>query len=85
MKQQIIYKPFLNLIKIIIYGEIIKKKITCRHHLNNDVWHNSSLYRSVKVWNKLPNELISCKNVEQFQLKLKKFDLYKIFISKIHK
>ena len=61
------------------------KKFTCRHHFNNDVWHNSFFYRSVEMWNKLPNDLVSCKKVEQFRLKLKKIDLNKLFISKIYK
>ena len=61
------------------------KKFTCRHHFNNDVWHNSFFYRSVEMWNKLPNDLVSCKKVEKFRLKYKKFDLNKLFISKIYK
>ena len=61
------------------------KKFTCRHHFNNEVWHNSYFYRSVEMWNKLPNELVLCEKVEQFRLKLKKFDLNKIFTSKIYK
>ena len=42
-------------------------------------------YRSVKMWNELPNELVSCKNLKHFRLKLKKFDLSKIFTSKTYK
>ena len=78
---QSIFEPYKN--NYLLRGN--NKKFTYRHHFNNDVWHNSFFYRSVEVWNKLPNELVSCKNVEQFRLKLKKFDLYKIFISKIYK
>ena len=43
------------------------------------------LYRSVEIWNKLPNKLVSCKKVEEFRLKLKIFDLNKTFIRKINK
>ena len=43
------------------------------------------LYPSVEKWNKLPNELDSRKKVEEFCLKLKKYDLNKMFVSKINK
>ena len=32
-------------------------------------------YRSVEIWKKIPNELVYCKKVKEFRLKLKKFDL----------
>ena len=37
------------------------------------------------MWNELPNELVSCKNLIHFRLKLKKIDLTKIFTNKIYK
>ena len=46
---------------------------------------NIFFYRSVRIWNKLPNVLISCKKVEEFRSKLKKFDLNKMFGSKTNK
>ena len=39
-------------------------------------------YQSVKIWNKHPNEVVFCKKVKEFRLKLKKFDLNKMFLSK---
>ena len=41
--------------------------------------------RSVQIWNKLPNELVSCKKVVEFRLKLNFFYLDKMFVSKIDK
>ena len=61
------------------------RKFRCRQNFNNNVWHNSFFYRSVELWNKLPDELVSCKKVEHFRLRLKKFDLNKYFVSKIYK
>ena len=61
------------------------RKYTCKYHFNNVGWQKSFFYRSVKMWNELPNELVSCKNLEHFRLNLKKFDLNKIFSSKIYK
>ena len=40
-------------------------------------------YRSVEICR--PNELVPRKNVEEFQLKLQKFDLNKMFVSKVDK
>ena len=78
---QTIFEPFKN--NYLLRDN--NKKIICRHHFNNNVWHNSFFYRSVEMWNKLPNELVSCEKFEQFRLKLKNFDLNKIIISKIYK
>ena len=48
-------------------------------------WQNFFFYRSVKMWNELPNELVSCKYLEYFRLKLEKFNLNEILTSKIQK
>ena len=42
------------------------KEITCKHHFNNEACHNSFFYRSVEIWNKLPNELVSGKKFKNF-------------------
>lgn len=81
MKPQLIYNQFLN--KYTLRGN--SNKFTCKLYFNNEAWHNSFFYRSVEIWNKLPNELVSCKKVEEFRFKLKKFDLNKVFLSKINK
>lgn len=78
---QSIFEPYRT--KYSLRGN--SKKFTCKHHFNNEAWHNSFFYRSVEIWNKLPNELVSCKKVEEFRFKLKKFDLNKVFLSKINK
>ena len=49
------------------------RKYTCKYHFNNGGWQNSFFYRSVKMQNELPNELVSCKNLKLFRLELKKF------------
>ena len=68
-----------------MHYKLLFSKYTCKYNFNNAGWQNSFFYRSVKMWKKLPNELVSCKNLEHFRLKLKKFDLNKIFTSKIYK
>ena len=47
------------------------RRYTCKYHFNNVVWQ-FFFYPSVKIWNEVPNELVSCKNHEHFRLKLKK-------------
>ena len=50
------------------------KKYTCKYHFNNVGWQNSFFYRSVKMWNELPNKIVSCKNLKLFRFKIKKID-----------
>ena len=59
------------------------KQIATKYHFNNIQWQNYFFYLSKNSWNKLPNELVLCQNVEQFRHNLKKFDLNKVFVSKI--
>ena len=78
---QTFFKPYEN--NYSLRGN--NRKYSCKYHFNNVGWQNSFFYRSVKMWNELPNELVSCKNFIHFRLKLKKIDLTKIFTSKIYK
>ena len=42
------------------------------------------VYRAKAMWNRLPQDIVSCEGVEQFCLKLKRFYLNTINTSKIH-
>ena len=77
---KLFFKPFINNQSL----RCNKRKYTCKYHFNNVNWQNSFFYRSVIRWNELPNKLVSCKNLKRFQLKLKKFDLSKIFTSNFY-
>ena len=42
------------------------------------------VYRAKAMWNRLPQDIVSCEGVEHFRLKLKRFVLNTIKTSKIH-
>ena len=48
-----------------------------------DAWYNFFFYRSVEILNKLPDELVFCKKVEEFRLKFKEIILNKILLIKL--
>ena len=76
---------FLSLIEVFIYWEVITENLDA--DIISTIMFGITLffYRSVELWNKLPDELVSCEKVEHFRLRLKKFDLNKYFVSKIYK
>ena len=78
---QTFFKPYKNN----YYFRSNNRKNTWKYHFNNVGWKNSFFYRSVKMWNQLLNELVSCKNLKHFRLKLRKFEMNKIYTSKISK
>ena len=45
---------------------------------HNQVWDHCFFLRTPKVWNQLPESLISAKDLQTFRIRLKKFDLNKI-------
>ena len=45
---------------------------------HNQVWDHCFFSRTPKVWNQLPESLISAKDLQTFRIRLKKFDLNKI-------
>ena len=59
------------------------KKIKFKHNFNNSHWLSSFFYRAKTMWNKLLQDVVSCERVEYFRLKLKRFNLSTIIISKI--
>ena len=59
------------------------KKITCKHDFKNGQWENSFFHRTKIMWNKLPQDVVSCERVEHFRSKLKRLNLNSINISKI--
>ena len=83
MKLLSIHNFFLNLIKIITHSKIMIEKSHTNIIVKMLVGKILFFYCSVKMWNEFPNELVSCKILAHFRLKLKKFDLNKIFTSKI--
>ena len=59
------------------------KKIKCKYNYNNSQWQNSFFCRTINMWNRLPQNVVSCGRVEHFRLKLKKIDLNSINTSKL--
>ena len=59
------------------------KKIKCKHDFKNSQWENLFFHRTKIMWNKLPQDVVSCGKVEHFRSKLKRFNLNSINISKI--
>ena len=59
-------------------------KIKCKHDFQNSQWQGAFFHRAKAMWNRLPQDIVSCERVEQFRLKLKRFDLNTINTSKIN-
>ena len=81
------YKEFFN--QFFVYSQTKynlrgnDKKIKCKYNFNNSQWQNSFFCRTINMWNRLPQDVVSCGKVEHFRLKLKKIDLNSINTSKI--
>ena len=83
-----------NEVKVGLWGQSLKLKlitIIITENLDTDITSIIMFgiilffYCSVELWNKLPNKLVSCKKIEHFRLRLKKFDFVKYNVSKIYK
>ena len=59
-------------------------KIKCKDYFKNSRWQGAIFHRAKVMWNRLPQDIVSCEEVEHFRLKLKRFDLNTINTSKIH-
>ena len=55
---------------------------TCKCHFNNEAWHNSFFIGQLKYGTNFQMNQFLAKKLKYFG-KLKKFDLNKIFVSKI--
>ena len=58
-------------------------KIKCKDNFNNSQWQGSFFHRTKTMWKKLPQDVVPCERGEHFRLKLKRFDLNSINISKV--
>ena len=59
-------------------------KIKFKHDFQNRQWQGAFFHRAKAMWNRLPQDIVSCEKVEHFRLKLKRFDLNTINTSKIY-
>ena len=57
------------------------RNIKFKHNFNNTKWQGSFFHRAKTMWNKLPQDVVSCERVENFRKKLKRFSLNTINFS----
>ena len=82
------YKSFFNQFFIFSHNKYQLRgnnlKIKCKHDFKNSQWQGAFFHRAKDMWNRLPQDIVSCEEVEHFRLKLKIFVLSTINTSKIH-
>ena len=59
------------------------RKLILKQNFNNSQWQGSFYHRAKNMLNKLEQGVVSFERVEHFRIKLKRFDLNSINISKI--
>ena len=94
----VLYKMFNNLIDLDFEKFFVTNSHPNTHNLrrhkyqlthpklsNSSVRNNFFSYRIIKIWNKLPEDLLTSSSLYTFKINLNNLDLYKFYNSKLVK